>query len=217
MKERPKHWMLNIHCTKELIESAERQKSSNCMVADSIKSAAKVAGAVISNVQVDKQSIRLDMNGKRRVWWTPPRIAKEIQRFENGYHVKPFSFALQGGRELQITEVPPLRKINKSAPMRAARSVAAQKAAKTRKANRAAVRGQMETRLVTRRSRTGKPVRRVDSIRVREVGGAPFPRIRNGHRRVFGYRGLTLEQFGPEYEAWVRGEVDRRVASALKK
>jgi hypothetical protein len=203
-----KHWMLDIHVTKEIIDNAERQKSSNCMVADSIKARAKAAGAQITNVQVDKQSIRLDMNGKRRIWWTPPVIAKDIDRFERGFRVKPFKFELRSGRELQVTDVPERREITTTAKMRTA---AARKAWATRR------RGKLESTVVTRPARGGKRGRQVDYVRVREVGGEPFPRISNKHRRVFGHKGFTLAEFGPEYEAWVRSEVDRRVAVALKK
>lgn len=204
-----KPWNCDLHTTKDRIETSSRMSDAHCLVANTIEDRAAKSG-VKAQARVDKQMIRVKLEGKYHFWLTPPKVRRVIQRFENGFKPNPISFELRFGREAQVTDVPQRHRIPVTVKMREV----AQKAAKTRAANK---RGKIETTVVTRPRRDGKPGRQVDYVRAREIGGAPFPVIKNGHRRVFGYRGLSLHEFGPEYEAWVRGEVDRRVATALKK
>jgi hypothetical protein len=206
---RKKPWNMDLHTTADRIETSTRMSDAHCLVANTIEDRASESG-VKAKARVDKQMIRVKLEGKYHFWLTPPKVRRVIQRFENGFKPNPISFELRFGREAQVTDVPQRHHIQPTAKMREA----AKKAAKTRAANK---RGKIETTVVTRPRRDGKPGRQVDYVRAREIGGAPFPVIRNGHRRVFGYRGLSLHEFGPEYENWVRGEVDRRVAVALKK
>lgn len=196
-----KTWNLDFHTTKERIETSTRMSDAHCLVANTIVDRAAQSGIKIQ-ARVDKQMIRIKKDGKYHFWLTPPKVRRVIQRFENGFIPNPISFELRFGREAQVTEVPTRHRIPTTPKMREAEE---------------AKRGKIETTVVTRPRRDGKPGRQVDYVRAREIGGAPFPVIKNGHRRVFGYRGLSLHEFGPEYEAWVRGEVDRRVATAISK
>jgi hypothetical protein len=65
---------------------------------------------------------------------------------------------------------------------------------------------------VTTRVMKKRKDRKSDGVRLQVEGGKPFPRIRKGNRRVFGQSKMTLRDFGPEYEEWVRQEVARQVA-----
>lgn len=204
-----KPWNLDFHTTKERIETSTRMSDAHCLVANTIEDRAAESGIKVK-ARVDKQMIRIKKEGKYHFWLTPPKVRRVIQRFENGFKPNPISFELRFGREAQVTDVPQRHHIPTTAKMREA----AQKAARTRAANK---RGKIETTVVTRPRRDGKPGRQVDYVRAREIGGAPFPVIRDGHRRVFGYRGLSLHEFGPEYENWVRGEAARQAEILAKK
>jgi hypothetical protein len=208
-KSSRKPWNLDFHTTKDRIETSTRMSDAHCLVANTIEDRAAESGIKVK-ARVDKQMIRIKKEGKYHFWLTPPKVRRVIQRFENGFVPNPITFELRFGREAQVTDVPVPHHIKATPKMREA----ARKAAATRAANK---RGKIETTVVTRPRRDGKPGRQVDYVRAREIGGAPFPVIRGTHRRVFGYRGLSLHEFGPEYENWVRGEATRQAEILAKK
>lgn len=84
--------------TQEDIDTAMRQNSHSCMIADAIKRQVKGAKAV----SVDLATIRWTdtIKNRRIVCLTPPPAQDGLVRFDLGLNPKPFSFAV---RSVQIT------------------------------------------------------------------------------------------------------------------
>jgi len=85
---------ITIQVTQDIIDFAERGNSSHCAAAMAIEQQCPWANRVC----VDIQTIRFtDTRTGLRVVYLTPRIVQEgIVDFDDGVHIKPFSFRLQG-------------------------------------------------------------------------------------------------------------------------
>lgn len=90
----PRAPQVTISVTKEIIDTAIRRDSKNCMIAETI--AATVPNA--RNILVDTSTIRWSDRDKglRYTYQTPTIVRDSIFKFDFGHEVEPFSFLLRG-------------------------------------------------------------------------------------------------------------------------
>src|SRR5580765_4816226 len=92
-----------VEITQEDIDSARKNTSHACMIAEAVKR----AFPELKNISVDVQSIRgtLKEENKRYVWFQPKIGQINIDNWERGIEVVPFSFMLNDPAQIYPAKV----------------------------------------------------------------------------------------------------------------
>jgi len=85
---------LEVDVRRNVINAAERRRSSTCMVSNAVKECWPDA----KRISTDIQTIRLTMDGVRCVYLTPRKVQSAIVKFDRGVHTAPFRFQLRNGQ-----------------------------------------------------------------------------------------------------------------------
>ena len=160
---------LRVIITQQRIEASARCHSNKCMIAESIKDAARAVGWLIGRVRVDLATMRFtDIKaGKRYVWLTPQHARAALILFDSGQKPREFGFVLRRCDAAQVIDSEQRR----NEPAQVARRAA-------------------EVKITTRNSNKHRRTR-LQSVTI--IGGKPLPLMPRQTTRMFGFCGMTKE------------------------